>query len=73
MLTTLRLLTILLKSIADNDSDTAKVSPIVSVAIPIFDINNPDKSAHFYVSYKLMVFFLAKTGRVRGFYFQLFF
>ena len=35
------MLTILAKSIADTDSDTLKVSPIVSLSIAIIDINNP--------------------------------
>jgi hypothetical protein len=29
------------KSIADSDSDTSKVSPIVSLSIAIMDISNP--------------------------------
>jgi hypothetical protein len=38
------------KSIADSDSDTSKVSPIVSLSIAIIDINNPD-SRSILVSY----------------------
>jgi hypothetical protein len=30
------------KSIADSDSDTSKVSPIVSLSMVIIDINNPE-------------------------------
>ena len=39
-----------LKSIADTDSDTIKVSPILAIAIAIIDINNPaELTANVYV------------------------